>query len=279
MIFQGKDFRFDLPSRALVMGIVNVTPDSFSDGGEYLDAGKAITHAMELVKEGASIVDVGGESTRPGAPMVEEAEELRRVLPVIEGLRRKIQVPISIDTQKVRVAREAVRAGAAIVNDIAANREDEEMWRMVAESGVGYVLMHMQGTPQTMHISPKYADVVSEVSEFFAERLKRVMSCGVKAEQVVLDPGIGFGKTVKNNLQLLGALERFKVHERPLLLGVSRKSFIGKVAGGEVQERGPGSLACAVWGVLNGVEIIRTHDVAATVQALRMVEEIQASRR
>lgn len=257
------------------MGIVNVTPDSFSDGGEYLDAEKAVAHAVDLVREGASIVDVGGESTRPGAPAVEEGEELRRVLPVIEGLKGKIDVPISIDTQKAEVARQAVKAGAAIVNDVAANREDEEMWRWVAESGVGYVLMHMQGTPQTMHLAPKYADVVSEVGEFFAERLKRVAACGVKPEQVVLDPGIGFGKTIKNNLQLLGALERFKVHERPLLLGVSRKSFIGKIAGGEVQERGPGSLACAVWAVMNGVQIIRTHDVAATVQALRMVEEIQ----
>lgn len=273
--FRGRGFSFDFPRRAVVMGILNVTPDSFSDGGQFLDAEKAIGHAMELVREGAEIVDVGGESTRPGAPMVEEREELRRVLPVIEGLKGKIEVPISIDTQKVGVAREAVKAGAAIVNDIAANRGDEEMWRMVAESGAGYVLMHMQGTPQTMHLAPNYADVVSEVNEFFAERLKRVSACGVNAEQVVLDPGIGFGKTVQNNLQLLGGLERFKVRERPLLLGVSRKSFIGKVAGGEVQERGPGSLACAVWAVTQGVQIIRTHDVAATVQALRMVEAIQ----
>jgi dihydropteroate synthase len=231
------------------------------------------------VREGAAIVDVGGESTRPGAAMVGELEELRRVLPVIEGLRGKIDVPISIDTQKARVAKEAVKAGAAIINDIAANREDEEMWRIAGETGAGYVLMHMQGTPQTMHLSPKYADVGREVSEFFAERIKRVMACGVEREQVVLDPGIGFGKTVINNLQLLAGLDRFKVHGRPLLLGVSRKSFIGKVAGGEVQERGAGSLACEVWAVMNGAQIIRTHDVAATVQSLRMVEEISACRR
>jgi dihydropteroate synthase len=261
------------------MGILNVTPDSFSDGGQFLDVEKAVAHGVELAREGAEIVDVGGESTRPGAPKVEEAEELRRVLPVIEGLKGKIGVPVSIDTQKVGVAREALRAGATILNDIAANREEEAMWRVVAESGAGYVLMHMQGTPQTMHLAPKYADVVGEVSEFFGERLKRVIACGVEAEQVVLDPGIGFGKTVQNNLQLLGELERFKVHERPLLLGVSRKSFIGKIAGGEVQERGPGSLACAVWAVMHGVQIIRTHEVAATVQALRMVEEIQTCRR
>jgi dihydropteroate synthase len=273
--FCGKKFRFEFSGRALVMGILNVTPDSFSDGGQFFDPEKAIAHGIELAREGAAIIDVGGESTRPGAAIVNAAEESRRVLPVIEGLVGRVDVPISIDTQKPEVARAALGAGASIINDIAANREDETMWRIVAESGAGYVLMHMQGTPQTMHLSPKYADVIGEVSEFFSERMKRLAACGVKTEQVVLDPGIGFGKTGKNNLQLLAALERFRVHERPLLLGVSRKSFIGKIVGGEAQDRGPGSLACAVWGVINGVQIIRTHEVAATVQALRMVEEIQ----
>lgn len=257
------------------MGIVNVTPDSFSDGGEFFNADIAIAHGMKLVAEGAAIVDVGGESTRPGAPIVEAEEELRRVIPVIEALAGKVQVPISIDTQKPAVAKAAIKAGAAIINDIAANRVDEEMWRIAAETGAGYILMHMQGTPQTMHLAPKYADVVSEVSAFFAERLKAVERCGLQPEQVLLDPGIGFGKTAQNNLELLRGLEHFRVHARPLLLGVSRKSFIGKIVGGEVQERGPGSLACAVWAVLKGVQFIRTHDVAATVQALRMVEEIQ----
>jgi dihydropteroate synthase len=275
VIFQGRDFNFEFPGRAVVMGIVNVTPDSFSDGGQFFEAQRAIEHGVRLVGEGARIIDIGGESTRPGAPVVEESEELRRVIPVIEALARKVKVPISIDTQKVGVAREAIAAGAAIVNDIAANRADEEMWRIAAETGAGYILMHMQGTPQTMHLAPKYADVVSEVSAFFANRLKAVERCGVRREQVLLDPGIGFGKTVKNNLELLRGLGHFRVHARPLLLGVSRKSFIGKLVGGEVQERGAGSLACAVWAILNGVQFIRTHDVAATVQALRMMEEIQ----
>jgi dihydropteroate synthase len=257
------------------MGIVNVTPDSFSDGGQFFNPDRAIEHAQDLVREGAQIIDVGGESTRPGAPAVDQAEELRRVLPVIEALVKTVQVPISIDTQKPAVARAALKAGASIINDIAANRSDDEMWRVAADSGAGYILMHMQGTPQTMHLAPKYADVVSEVSEFFADRLKQVQRCGVKPEQIMLDPGIGFGKTVNHNLQLLAALARFKVHKRPLLLGVSRKSFIGKLVGGEVQDRGPGSLACAVWAVLNGVQCIRTHDVAPTQQALRMIEEIQ----
>ena len=275
MIFAGRNFKFEFPGRALVMGIVNVTPDSFSDGGQFFDAHRAIEHAQDLVREGAQIIDIGGESTRPGAPAVDEAEELRRVLPVIEALVKTVQVPISIDTQKPAVARAALKAGASIINDIAANRSEDEMWRVAADTGAGYILMHMQGTPQTMHLAPKYADVVSEVSEFFADRLKQVQRCGVKPEQVMLDPGIGFGKTVKHNLELLAALAQFKVHERPLLLGVSRKSFIGKLVGGEVQDRGPGSLACALWAVLHGVQCIRTHDVAPTCQALRMIEEIQ----
>ena len=257
------------------MGILNVTPDSFSDGGQFFDTDRAIEHGMDLVREGASVIDIGGESTRPGAPMVEEGEELRRVIPVIEALAEKVPVPISIDTQKPGVARAALQAGAEIVNDIAANRPDQEMWRIVADYSAGYILMHMQGTPQTMHLAPKYADVVNEVSEFFADRLKQVERCGVKSEQVLLDPGIGFGKTTKNNLELLAGLKRFRVHGRPLLLGVSRKSFIGKLVGSEVQERGPGSLACATWAVLNGVQFIRTHEVAATVQAVQMIEEIQ----
>lgn len=275
MVFAGRNFKFELTNRALVMGIVNVTPDSFSDGGQFFDTDRAIDHGQDLVREGAQIIDIGGESTRPCAPAVDEAEELRRVIPVIEGLVKSVQVPISIDTQKPAVARAALTAGASIINDIAANRAEDDMWRVAAETGAGYILMHMQGTPQTMHLAPKYADVVTEVSEFFADRLKQVQRCGVKPEQIMLDPGIGFGKTVKHNLELLAALARFKVHERPLLLGVSRKSFIGKLVGGEVQDRGPGSLACALWAVLNGVHCIRTHDVAPTCQALRMIEEIQ----
>ncbi len=275
MIFRAASFEWEFPRGTLVMGVVNVTPDSFSDGGRFLGTGAAIDRALQLVREGADMIDVGGESTRPGAEMVPEAEELARVLPVIEGLRGKINVPISIDSQKPAVAREALKAGASIINDIAANRDDRRMWELAAETGAGYILMHMKGTPQTMHLDPKYDDVVAEVSAFFEERLQRVRECGVRPEQVVLDPGIGFGKTVTHNLQLLAGLSRFTIHQRPLLLGVSRKSFIGKVVGGEVHERVPGSLACGLWAVENGVQMIRTHDVAATVQAMRMFEAIQ----
>jgi len=278
MIFRARQFTFEFPRPALVMGIVNVTPDSFADGGQFFDAGKAVAHALEQVAQGAEILDVGGESTRPGAEPVSEAEELRRVVPVIEALARRVPVPISIDTVKPAVARAALAAGASLVNDIAANREDQAMWQVVADAGAGYVCMHMQGTPQTMQTEPHYTDVAREVGEFFAERLARLAACGVRTEQVALDPGIGFGKSVTHNLQLLGALGSFTRFARPLVLGVSRKSFIGKIAPAEVSQRLPGSLACASLAVEAGVQIIRVHDVAETVQAVRVAEAIVKAR-
>jgi dihydropteroate synthase len=274
MIWRGREFEFVFPRPALVMGIVNVTPDSFSDGGRYLEPERAIEHGLALAHEGADVLDVGGESTRPRAERVGEAEELRRVLPVIRGLRERAKLPISIDTQKPAVAREALAAGAAIVNDIAANRADPEMWDVVAAAGAGYVLMHMQGTPQTMQIAPSYGDVVEEVSRFFEERMTLVTSRAVPLDAIVLDPGIGFGKTVEHNLQLLAAISRFSMLARPVLLGASRKSFIGKILGAEGEERLPGSIACAVWAVQHGARIIRTHDVLATIQGVRMIEAI-----
>ena len=272
-------FEFVFPRPALVMGIVNVTPDSFSDGGRFLDASAAVAHALRLVEQGAGIIDVGGESTRPGALPVAEPEALRRVMPVIEQLAGRIKVPISIDTAKAGVARAALAAGASIVNDVAANREDDALWRLVAETRAGYVCMHAQGTPQTMQAEPIYTDVVREVREFFSERIRRLSDCGVGRDQIILDPGIGFGKTVKHNLQLLGAARSFASFERPMLLGVSRKSFIGKLLGAELAARLPGALACACLAVAAGVQIIRAHDVAETVQAIRMTEAILANLR
>lgn len=274
MRFRARQFTFEFPRPALVMGIVNVTPDSFADGGQFFDAGKAVAHALELVAQGAEILDVGGESTRPGAEPVSEAEELRRVIPVIAQLTRRVRVPVSIDTVKPAVAQAALVAGASLVNDVAANRTDDEMWRIVAEAGAGYICMHIQGTPQTMQSEPHYDDVVREVGEFFAERLTRLTACGVAAEQVALDPGIGFGKSVAHNLQLLGAMESFTRFARPLVLGVSRKSFIGKIVAADVSQRLPGSLACASLAIEAGVQIIRAHDVAETVQAVRMAEAV-----
>ena len=276
MILRAGQFEFTFPRPALVMGIVNVTPDSFFDGGRFLDAEAAVAHALQLVEQGAEIIDVGGESTRPGAAPVAESEELRRVMPVIGQLAGRIKVPISIDTLKPGVARAALAAGASIVNDIAANRADGALGRLVAEARAGYVCMHMQGTPQTMQANPVYSDVALEVGEFFRERIRRLNDCGMSREQVILDPGIGFGKTVEHNLQLLGAARSFADLERPVLLGVSRKSFIGKLLGAELAARLPGALACACLAIAAGVQIIRAHDVAETVQAVRMTEAVLA---
>ena len=276
MILRARQFEFAFPHPALVMGIVNVTPDSFSDGGQFLAPPAAVAHALQLVEQGAEILDVGGESTRPGASPVAEEEELRRVMPVIEQLAGRVSVPLSIDTVKPGVARAALAAGASIVNDVAANRSDDAMWRIVAEARAGYVCMHIKGTPQTMQDNPVYADVVREVGEFFVERLKRLSDCGVSREQIILDPGIGFGKTLEHNLELLGAVRSFTALGCPLLLGVSRKSFIGKLLGAGVGARLPGALACACQAVAAGAHIIRAHDVAETVQAIRMTEAILA---
>ncbi|HEX7570499.1 MAG TPA: dihydropteroate synthase [Verrucomicrobiae bacterium] len=278
MVFTARQFEFRFPRPALVMGVVNVTPDSFSDGGKYLTPDAAVAHALELVAQGAEILDLGGESTRPGAAPVSEAEELRRVLPVLQKLVPQLKVPVSIDTTKPGVARAALDAGASIINDIAAaTRTDFTMWQIVAEHRAGYIVMHAQGSPATMQAQPAYRDVVREVSGFFSERLGMLLNeVGVPMEQVVLDPGIGFGKTLEHNLALLAGLKTFSKWRRPLLVGVSRKSFIGQLLGAEVQNRLPASLACATLAIGDGAQIIRTHDVAETVQAVRMAEAIYA---
>ena len=280
MLLRARQFQFTFPRPALIMGIVNVTPDSFSDGGKFLEPRAAIEHALELVEQGADIIDVGGESTRPDATPVSESEELRRVLPVIEALAGRINVPVSIDTMKPVVARAAIQAGASLVNDVAAHRQEETLWRTVAESGAGYVAMHMQGTPQTMQRQPEYRDVLTEVQEFFGDRIERLLQAGVSREQIVLDPGLGFGKTAGHNLQLLAGFQSFTKWQRPLLLGLSRKSFIGQVTGAaDAAHRLAGSLAGACWGVSAGANIIRVHDVAATRQALRLTEAILEQKR
>jgi len=278
VILRARQFEFTFPRPALVMGIINVTPDSFSNGGQFSDAKAAVDQGLKLVAEGAEILDVGGESTRPRATPVEESEELRRVIPVIEELASRVKVPISIDTMKPAVARAALKAGASIVNDVAGNREDEEMWRMVGEARAGYVCVHMQGTPQTMQVNPVYKEVVKEVGNFFFDRIQRLNRCGIPREQIILDPGIGFGKTLEHNLQLLGALRKFTRLDCPLLLGASRKSFMGKLLGAGLLSRLPASLACACLGREAGVQVIRAHDVAETVQAVRMTEAILEKR-
>jgi dihydropteroate synthase len=274
LIFRARQFEFYFPRPTLVMGIVNVTPDSFSDGGKFLNERAAVKRALELVDEGAEILDIGGESTRPGAKPVGAEEELHRVIPVIEKLARKVRIPLSIDTMKPAVARAALAAGASIVNDVAANRQDPAMWQVVSGFGAGYICMHAQGLPATMQKNPLYQNVVREVGAFFVERLKKLKTFGIAPEQVVFDPGIGFGKTVEHNLQLLANLESFVRLKRPLLLGVSRKSFIEKISGSGLNERLPASLACATLAIESGAQIIRAHDVMATAQAARMVEAV-----
>ncbi len=281
MLFRARQFEFRFPRPALVMGIVNVTPDSFSDGGRFLDADAAVRHGLDLVEQGAEILDVGGESTRPGAAPVSEAEELRRVVPVVEKLAAQVKVPLSIDTMKPAVARAALAAGASIVNDVAAaSRTDLTMWQPVAEFQAGYILMHAQGLPPTMQLAPAYADVVREVDRFFAGGLNRLLNeAAVAPEQVALDVGIGFGKNLPHNLKLLAGLRGFTKWQRPLVLGVSRKSFIQKLLGVEVQNRLPAALACTTLALAQGgAQIFRTHDVAETVQALRMAEAILAQK-
>jgi dihydropteroate synthase len=279
MLLQACDQQIRFPRPALVMGVVNVTPDSFSDGGRFFEPSTAVEHALKLVEQGADIIDIGGESTRPNAALVTEDEELRRVLPVIEELKRRCGVLLSIDTMKARVAGAAVAAGAVMVNDVGANRFDPEMAAMVKQTGAAYVLMHMQGTPQTMQKNPRYENVVAEVNEFFSSGLDKLDAFGVAREQVVLDVGIGFGKTPEHNLQLLGALGDFTRWNRPLMVGASRKSFVGKLTGqAEAPARLAGSLACACWGRAAGAHIFRVHDVAETRQALRTMEAIMDGR-
>lgn len=277
MVLRARQFVFQFPRPMLIMGILNVTPDSFADGGRFLDPEAAVARALQMEAEGADLIDIGGESTRPQAAPVSEAEELRRVRPVLERLAGRVRVPISIDTMKPAVARAALGLGAALVNDVAAHREDGAMWEAVAEAGAGYVIMHMQGTPQTMQVHPHYDDVVREVGEFFAERLARLERAGVSCQQVVLDVGLGFGKTAAHNFRLLAALGEFRKFQRPMLVGASRKSFLGAAAGGvPVGERLPGSLAAACWAAQAGAQIVRVHDVAATRQALAVWDAIQA---
>ncbi len=254
------------------MGVVNVTPDSFSDGGRYLDAGAAVAHGEKLLRDGAEILDVGGESTRPGAVEVDEAEELCRVRPVVEALAG--EATISIDTSKSAVAEAALDAGASIVNDVTALRGDPEMAALCAERGVGVVLMHMPGNPRTMQDNPSYGDVVDDVKAFLAERVEAAVAAGVAEERIWLDPGIGFGKTVEHNLELLRRLAELRELGRPLVIGTSRKSFIGRIDGSEVDQRLGGSIASSMLAVAEGADVLRVHDVAETAQAMRVTEAV-----
>jgi dihydropteroate synthase len=260
-------------NRPHVMGIVNVTPDSFSDGGKYSSTDLAVEHGLALIAEGADILDIGGESTRPGAPPVSLDEELRRVMPVIEALAAVSTVPLSIDTYKPEVMRSAIAAGIDIVNDVRALQEDGAV-EIVANSDVGVCLMHMQGMPQTMQLAPSYQDVVSEVVHFLSHRMHVVTSASIAIDRIVLDPGFGFGKTTAHNIALIQHLTEIDAIGRPLLVGLSRKSVLGKIAGGDEQQRLHAGLAASVISAMKGAKIVRVHDVKATVDALKIVTAV-----
>src|SRR3989440_10293852 len=273
-------------ARTAVMGIVNVTPASFSDGGRFRDPDAAVAHGTELAQQGADVLDVGGESTRPGAAPVPSDEELRRVVPVVERLAATTTVPLSIDTTKASVARAALDAGATVVNDVSAGRTTPELLGVTAAAGAGYVVMHMQGEPRTMQADPRYDDVVAQVGDFLAERIEAARAAGVAQGALAADPGIGFGKTVEHNLRLLAGLpvlaERVGV---PVLVGTSRKTFVGKVlaragaASGDlrVDQREEGTLATVVWAVERGASIMRVHDVLPAVRAVRLLDALHSA--
>lgn len=260
--------------RPLVMGILNVTPDSFSDGGRYAESAAAIRHGLEMAEAGADLIDVGGESTRPGARRVPVEAEVRRTIPVIRALAKAVRVPLSIDTSKAEVAEQALGSGASIVNDVTALRGDARMASVVARANASVILMHMRGTPETMQRHPRYGDVVVEVVEFLRRAADTAQAAGVAHEHILIDPGLGFGKTVEHNLQLMRQLSVFVSLGYAVVVGPSRKTFIGTVLDVDTGERLPGTLACVAAAAQAGVQVVRVHDVGATVQFLRMLEVI-----
>jgi dihydropteroate synthase len=264
---------------SLVMGIVNVTPDSFSDGGRFLGAEAAVAHALALVERGADLLDIGGESTRPGAEPVSAEEELRRVLPVVRELASRVAVPLSIDTWKAEVADACLAAGARIVNDVTALQGDPALAEVVRRRRAGVVLMHMQGTPQTMQVNPTYGDVVAEVVSFLEARLQAAADLGIAGEQVVLDPGVGFGKALEHNLRLVACLAELGRLKRPVCLGVSRKGFLGKLLGRPLEERLAGSLAAACYALARyPALVLRVHDAGPTRDAVRLFDALEQAR-
>lgn len=265
--------------RTWIMGILNVTPDSFSDGGLYLDKNKAVKRGLELAEEGADIIDIGGESTRPGSNSISTEEELKRIIPVLSDLREKTDALISVDTTKSEVARAALDHGADIINDISALRFDPQMPPLAVNKDVPVVLMHMKGTPKTMQANPSYEDLLAEVKSFFKERLETAKTLGIKREKIIIDPGIGFGKRHNDNLLLIKNLRALEEFERPIMIGISRKSFIGKILNLPVLERIEGTIASAVLSIIHGAHILRVHDVAPIKRAVLVAEAIMEENR
>jgi dihydropteroate synthase len=268
-------YTLDLSRRTHVMGVINVTPDSFSDGGQFFEKERAIEHALQLAMDGADLIDIGGESTRPYSKGISADEEMNRVLPVIEGLKEELGIPISIDTLKAEVAREALRCGAAMVNDISALRSDPEMAAVVAEAEVPVILMHMKGTPADMQVHPTYDDVASEIISFLKQAMDQAVRNGVQRDRIIVDPGVGFGKTFDHNLEILRELGRFRCLDAPILVGSSRKAFIGQILDKKVEERDTGTMATVAAAVMNGAHIVRVHNVKQAVETVKVIDAIR----
>lgn len=273
--FSGRNFSFNLENGPFIMGVLNVTPDSFYDGGKFFDVEKAVDRALQMVEEGAAIIDVGGESTRPGATPVSTQEEMARVLPVIEKLALKVNVPISIDTYKAEVAEAALKAGASMVNDISGGRFSKNMKDIVAKYGAGVVVQHIKGKPRNMQKNPQYQDLMAEITDYLRERTRSFEEAGVPSESIVIDPGIGFGKKFEHNFEIIRRIDELKALGYPVLVGHSRKSFIGSVTGAPPQERLEGSLAVAAVLVWKGVDFLRVHDVKETARVIKVVKALK----
>lgn len=267
-----------LVDRVHIMGVLNVTPDSFSDGGRYVNPDAAVAHALSMVEQGADVLDIGAESTKPGAVPIDEAEERRRLIPIVRSICRQTTIPVSIDTTKASIAQQALDVGAVLINDISALRFDARMGDVVAKSGAGLILMHMQGNPQTMQDAAQYTNVVEEVRDFLKTRLDAAQKAGIHPDRILLDPGIGFGKNCQHNLVLLDRLDAFHTLGRPLVVGVSRKAFIGKILGRPIDERLMGTAGAVAVAVMKGARIVRVHDVGPIRDVVKMIEAIQSHR-
>ena len=270
-----RNYSLELGQRTHVMGILNVTPDSFSDGGRYLEREKAIEHGIAMARDGADIIDVGGESTRPYSKKISIDEEMERVIPVIEALSQESNIPICIDTYKSEIAKVAMQAGASMINDISAFRFDPDLISVVQESGVPVILMHMKGTPDNMQDNPTYDDLIGEILDFLNSAVDRALSGEINKDMIIIDPGIGFGKTFDHNLEIIKTLTKFHSLGRPILLGTSRKAFIGHILDREVHDRDTGTMATIAAGVMNGAHIIRVHDVKKGVETVKVIDAIK----
>jgi len=277
-VLNWSDHVLNLDKRTHIMGVLNVTPDSFSDGGHYFNPDKAVEHGLEMARDGADIIDVGGESTRPYSQNVSVTEEMDRVIPVIESLNKELSIPVSIDTYKSKVTREALKAGASLINDISALRFDPDMASIAAETGVPVILMHMKGTPKNMQDNPTYDDLISEILHFLKDAITRAVTAGIRKDLIIVDPGIGFGKTFDDNLKVIRELSRLGSLQSPVLLGSSNKAFIGRILNKEAHERDTGTMATIAAAIMNGAHIVRVHNVKKAVETAMIVDAIKTGR-